>query len=633
MSKLILFFSFLLFSLPLFSQDYSCMDCHQEQGLTKYVNDSTEMSMYVDVKQLEHSVHADLECTDCHAVTADHPNGEPVGDPTCGNCHDDELADYVQSIHGKAHHQGNKSAATCWDCHGSHHIHAVEDSLSRVNNVNVIYTCGNCHSDPKIMKLFGRRTMDPVKEYSQSIHGKIFLEDPNAPVANCITCHGSHKILPAIEPNAPLNKLNIPKTCGQCHQEEEHDYYQSVHWNSLKRGHYESPVCTDCHGEHNIQLAEEKNAVTSPQLQATKLCANCHSNVTLMERFGLDAHRLDSYMRTYHGLAILKGSPEAATCTSCHEVHDIRSKTDTLSTVYVKNRIHTCQKCHKDANQQFAMIDVHPVTLKGRNKVAYFFKIFYIWMIILVIGGMFIHNLIILFYHLREKYRARKNEPAYPRFQSFEIYQHFLLILSFTTLVITGFALKFPDAAWVQMLVKIGLSEPIRSTVHRVAAITLGVISFIELFYLVFSKKGRRDARALLPTKDDLIHVWQNMRFHLGLSNERPRFGRFDYAEKAEYLALIWGVFVMGASGFILWFPETFIGILPSWFFETAEVIHYFEAWLATLAILIWHWFFVIFHPEKYPLNMTCLDAKITKEELMHEHPLEYEEYVEGKED
>ena len=105
-----------------------------------------------------------------------------------------------------------------------------------------------------------------------------------------------------------------------------------------------------------------------------------------------------------------------------------------------------------------------------------------------------------------------------------------------------------------------------------------------------------------------------------------------DYGEKAEYLALIWGVIVMGTSGFVLWFPEFFMRFLPSWSFETAEIIHYYEAWLATLAILVWHWFFVIFHPEKYPMNTTWMDGKITEEELKHHHPLEYEKNLKSKE-
>ncbi len=633
MRTLLAFSLFLLFSLPLFAQDYSCMDCHSERSLTKSINDSVEISVFVDTTQLAHSIHADLECTDCHEVTAGHPNGQPVGEPTCGNCHEDVQDEYALSIHGKAHHLGNASAATCWNCHGSHDIKAVDDTLSLVNNVNVIYTCGQCHSDPKIMKLFGRRKMDPVKEFSGSIHGKIFRDDPNAPVANCIVCHGSHKILPAIEPDAPLNKLNIPKTCGQCHPQEEQDYYQSVHWQSVKRGHYESPVCTDCHGEHNIHLAEGPKSVTSPQLQATKLCANCHSNPVLMERFGLDAHRLDSYMKSYHGLAVLKGSPDAATCTSCHEVHDIRSKSDTLSAVNPKNRLHTCQKCHTNADQEFASIDVHPVNLKQRNPIAYYLKIFYVWMIILVIGGMILHNLIIIIYHIREKRKALKNEPSIQRFQSWEVYQHFFLLVSFLTLAITGFALKFPNAGWVKLLVSIGLDESVRSVIHRIAALIMGTASVIQLIYFVATHRGRRDFLSLIPTRDDLTHVWQNMRFYLGLSTTRPKFGRYDYGEKAEYLALIWGVIVMGATGMVLWFPEVFIGLFPAWLFEASEVVHYFEAWLATLAIFVWHWFFVIYHPEKYPLNPTVFDGKISLEDLKHEHPLEYEEIIRGKED
>ena len=94
--------------------------------------------------------------------------------------------------------------------------------------------------------------------------------------------------------------------------------------------------------------------------------------------------------------------------------------------------------------------------------------------------------------------------------------------------------------------------------------------------------------------------------------------------EKAEYLALIWGIILMSLSGLILWFPEFFIYYLPVWSFETAEVIHYYEAWLATMAILAWHWFFVIFHPGVYPMNLTWTDGKISEREMKKEHRLEY---------
>ena len=82
----------------------------------------------------------------------------------------------------------------------------------------------------------------------------------------------------------------------------------------------------------------------------------------------------------------------------------------------------------------------------------------------------------------------------------------------------------------------------------------------------------------------------------------------------------------MVLTGLVLWFPEIFMSFLPPWMFEVSEIIHYFEAWLATLSIFIWHWFLVIYHPEKYPMSLTWMDGKVTEEELKHHHLLEYEE-------
>lgn len=625
---LLLFFSSISFAQM---DNETCMGCHSDPELTKEVNDSTEISLFVDLKVFQNSIHQDLECVDCHTVQEDHPDS-PVGPPTCGNCHEDEMAEYEKSIHGIGQKQGIKIAATCWDCHGKHNILAVDDTSSMVYGKHLLKTCSNCHSNAKVMRRFGDKNMDPVKLYEKSIHGRLFLKKPDAKVATCISCHGSHDIKPVIDPSSSLNVLNVPKTCGQCHQKEENDYEQSVHWKSLERGHYEAPNCTFCHGEHDIESLKSKKKFGNPELKSTKICAGCHASKNLMSRYGLDYRRFESYFRTYHGLAVLKGSPRAATCISCHETHAIRSQRDTLSTVYPANLKKTCSQCHKNVSESFANIDVHPIGLKNRNYIAYLLKVFYRWMIILVIGGMFIHNLLIVIYHIRQKRKAKKYSELVPRFQSFEVYQHVLLFLSFATLAITGFALKFPDAGWVKLLYAAGMNETIRSTTHRVAAVIMVTISFVQLFYFIFSSKGRQEFKAMLPNRMDLIHVVQNIKFYLGLTKERPKFDHFDYAEKAEYLALIWGIIIMGTTGFMLWFPEFFASFLPSWFFEATEIIHYYEAWLASLAILIWHWFFVIYHPEQYPLNVTCLDGKITLEELKHHHPLEYEKLIKEKE-
>ncbi len=607
----------------------TCMECHSSKDLVKEIDDTTQISLFVDLKDFQGSMHEDLDCVDCHAVNEDeHPDDVPLSEPTCNNCHDDVYEIYDQSIHRLGRKQGVKIAATCWDCHGSHGIRAVTDTSSMVYGKHLLQTCANCHSNTRVMRQFGHRRLDPVELYAESVHGKIFRENPEATVATCITCHGSHDIKPAVDPQSNLTELNVPETCGTCHEEVKNQYTQSVHWLSLKRGHHEAPNCTDCHGEHNIHGYTNGSPFEHPELEATRVCASCHASKHLMDRFGLDNRRFESYFKTYHGLAVLKGSPRAATCTSCHETHAIREAADSLSTVNQKNLANTCSHCHNNVTADFARIEVHPIGLKGRNYIAYIFREIYRWLIVVVIGGMILHNLLIVVYHIRQKRRAKKDSELVPRFQSFEVYQHLLLILSFGTLVITGFALRFPEASWVQALYSLGMVEAVRSTLHRIAAIILLVISSIQAGYFIFTKKGRQEFKAMLPTGKDFSDLLKNIRYHLGLSSEKPRFDHFDYGEKAEYLALIWGVIIMGVTGFMLWFPEAFARYLPSWFFGTAEIVHYYEAWLASLAILVWHWFFVIFHPDVYPMNVTWIDGKISLEELKHHHPEEYERLI-----
>ena len=485
-------------------------------------------------------------------------------------------------------------------------------------------TCGKCHLDPRVIKYLGYQGDGPVAGYQQSIHARILREDPARGAPTCTNCHGSHAIYIMSDPRSSFNKLNRSETCGHCHPQVKAEYLQSIHWRAVQRGHFESPTCNDCHGEHKIQSPQDVDAITNRLNLSSQICAKCHSSQAMMARFGLDAERFASYNRTYHGLAILKGSADAANCTSCHETHAIREQSSAESSVNPANLQKTCSKCHDNISQEFSSIAVHPKNLAERNPVAFYARSVYMWLIIVVVGSMVVHNLIILGSYIRKKRQVRKQDRLYQRFRSFEVYQHFLLIFSFFILVITGFALKFPDAGWVRLLVSAGMTESLRSVLHRIGAVILISISLIQLFYFLFHRQGRKEISALRPQISDVSGFWQNMKYYLGFAEQRPRFGRWDYTEKAEYLALIWGTAVMAFTGLVLWFPEFFMDYLPTWMFETSEVIHYFEAWLATLAIFIWHWFFVIYHPEKYPMNLTWLDGKISEEDLRHHHPEEY---------
>jgi cytochrome b subunit of formate dehydrogenase len=131
--------------------------------------------------------------------------------------------------------------------------------------------------------------------------------------------------------------------------------------------------------------------------------------------------------------------------------------------------------------------------------------------------------------------------------------------------------------------------------------------------------------RDLLPRRKDIDDAFAVLRYNLGFSKEKPLFGRFSYIEKSEYWALIWGTFVMGVTGVILWADNVFLGILTKLWWDVARTVHYYEAWLATLSIIVWHFYFVIFNPDTYPINLAFWKGTLTEEEMEEEHPLELE--------
>jgi len=197
-------------------------------------------------------------------------------------------------------------------------------------------------------------------------------------------------------------------------------------------------------------------------------------------------------------------------------------------------------------------------------------------------------------------------------------------MLSFFALVITGFMLRFPDAWWVKHLRD--LSEygfQIRGIIHRVAAVVMVSVSLYHIYYISFTKRGKQLIKDLLPKYSDITEALGVAKYNLGISKTKPKLGRFSYVEKAEYWALIWGTIVMTVTGIIMWFDNTFIGMLTKLGFDIANTIHYYEAWLAFLAIVVWHFYFVIFNPDIYPMSLAWIKGTITEEEMAEEHPAE----------
>ena len=221
-----------------------------------------------------------------------------------------------------------------------------------------------------------------------------------------------------------------------------------------------------------------------------------------------------------------------------------------------------------------------------------------------------------------------KTEDKYLRMSANERVQHFLLLSSFIVLVITGFALKFPESFWVKGIAAIIGQNTFeaRGIVHRVASVVLVIVSVYHVFYLLFTARGRQLLKDFLPKKQDITDFIQSMKYLFGKSETKPLFGRFSYIEKMEYWAVVWGTFIMGVTGVILWFENFFLKYVTNTGMDISAAIHYYEAILASLAIVVWHFYFIFLNPDVYPMNKAWIKGYLTKEEMEKEHPLELTE-------
>jgi len=596
-----------------------CFDCHNDPELKTVNIRGDTVSAYVDPeKYINEGVHKDLEleCIDCHTDISELPHAENLKtDMCCATCHEGIDEVYQTSLHGYALYRGNENAPCCADCHGKHYIYPADDNRSMTHHLNLPQTCGTCHNEYGLKKDPDIRIARAVDIYLGSVHGRN-LTKGIAAAATCNDCHGTHNLKGAADTESYVNHQNIPETCAKCHGDIYYQYSNSIHGKALDAGITDTPVCTDCHGEHSIKAAVNPDSPTNKIALSEQICADCHEDPRIIEKYGLPSETFKTYKDSYHGLATRKGSPVSATCVSCHNSHYILPKLNPNSTIHADNVAETCRSCHPAADDNFAASYTHASLREDSNPVDHFVRDLYIGLIFVIIGGMIIHNMIIMSKFIREKYRFDEEFPTVIRFDRHIIAQHIILTVSFIILAVTGFALRFPEAWWVDVLTFFGLDESMRGHLHRIAAVFLIFTAIYHVLYLLMSHRGRLELRMIWLRWDDVKKLVQNIRYHLGMEETPPEFDKFDYMEKIEYWALIWGSIIMILTGFILWFPEFFTRFLPPWAFKVSETIHYFEAWLAALAVVVWHFFLVILHPDEYPMSLSWLHGKMTVNEV-----------------
>ncbi len=604
-----------------------CLACHGDSTLVHVVN-GKPASLYVNPDKFKDSIHGGMfACVDCHTDLKASPHESPPAKVLCATCHADEQAAYDRSFHAKAIKAGDGQAATCTDCHGSpHELLPASDPKSRVNHVNIPATCGTCHGQKFVMEASGH-SAQPFLSYQESVHGRAVAAGSEK-AAVCTDCHGSHEILSANDPKSSIFKFNVPATCAKCHEPVKQEFMQSIHGQAITRGDWQAPVCTDCHGIHSIKSHVDPNSSVSAQNLALITCARCHEGVRLSQEFGFEGRRSTTYLASYHGLASKLGSQIVANCASCHGVHNILPSSDPRSTINRANLVKTCGQCHPGVTEKFVLAKVHvdaPLSADIGSKAVRWIRKFYVSLIVLVIGGMLAHNLII--WRRKAILRRQTEHRLVTRMSRNQRAQHILLFTTFIVLVLTGFALKFPDSWFAELL---GMGETVRRITHRVAAVILIGSGLYHLFYIALSRDGRRLLRDFLPVPRDASDVWRTLAYYLGLGAEKPEYARFNYAEKAEYWALVWGLFVMAGTGVMLWAKVFFGNLLPRWWLDVATAIHFYEAVLATLAIVVWHFYQVFLDPDVYPMNWAWWDGKMAFEHYREEHALDTETLLEA---
>ncbi|MCW8810442.1 MAG: cytochrome b/b6 domain-containing protein [Ignavibacteriaceae bacterium] len=611
----------------------ACGDCHQRQ-ITKHLFHPRLL------KATGREKEKDVNCLNCHS---NHYPQDPTKQgnkwsaeniaSSCGECHTEIKEKYLSSEHYSAFKEGMLGAPNCLNCHKNPiaAVHSTQDTASV--KIAQEKLCLSCHLDSPEVRERTTPSAGFITMYEKSVHGSE-LNSGNGKAANCVNCHGSHAVLKSTDSKSPTFKQNIPTTCGKCHSKIANEYLGSIHGVALKNGVSEAPVCTDCHGEHNILKHNNPQSPVAFQNLSKEVCSPCHSSLKLSEKYGIVSNRFETFNDSYHGLAVEGGSVVVANCASCHGAHNIKPSSDSTSTIYKGNLVKTCGGCHKGANANFAIGKIHVLRQDKSEPVIYIIATMYITLIIVVIGLMFLHNLMDFFRKSKIKKmkqrglirEERHGHSLYLRMTLNERIQHAALAISFIMLVLTGFMLSFPNSWWVSHIRDLSSDTfEYRSLLHRISAVVMVAVSLYHIYYISFTKRGRQLIKDLLPRYQDIRDAIDVAKFNLGISKLKPKLDRFSYVEKAEYWALIWGTILMTATGILMWFDNTFIGIITKLGWDVARTVHYYEAWLAFLAIVVWHFYFVIFNPDIYPINLAFWKGTISEEEMAEEHPLEYE--------
>jgi len=507
----------------------------------------------------------------------------------CAQCHEQP-----HMIVGSAH-----ASVGCLTCHPGHNVFPHPEGIPKPK-------CADCHQDVAAQNRLG-------------IHGRARAQG-NLKAPDCSGCHGDiHQVQ---RTGTEAFRKSIPGICGRCHNQIYAQYHQSVHGQAVAAGIVAAPVCSTCHGEHQIQPPTMATSPVNP-IHIPETCGRCHGNVALAREFDLPTNVVVSYEASFHGLALRAGQQTVANCATCHGVHEILPPSDPRSTINPKNLPRTCGKCHPGAGTRFAIGRIH-WSSRSEPAVMRWVRISYVTLILLVVGLMALHNFGDWVRKLLQtRLRIRREGAGRGRFAHvsasmrmywFERIEHGLLVVSFAILVWSGFALRYPNQWWAAPLLAWEAGWAVRGAVHRIAGVILMVLAVAHVVSLIANRKLRLHWKGLAPMASDVRQAAAAFAYNLGLRKQRPALASHSYIEKVEYWAVLWGVMVMALTGVLLWAHTYIVAWVPRIVLNVAGSIHFYEAVLATLAIVVWHFYRVIFDPDVYPVDPSWLTGYSVRE-------------------
>ena len=318
--------------------DKVCLSCHGQPGTSLQLQDGSSWELYVPEDAYSVSVHGELgyACVQCHREIGNYP-------------------------------------------HAPFQAEDVRDAQIKLND-----SCKFCHS----------QQYELVKD---SVHAEAF-ENGNREAAICVDCHTAHDVKHLTDPVTheltPEARVWIPQTCARCHSAIYDQYKDSVHGSALiGEGNPDVPTCIDCHGVHNI----ENPTTTEFRLSSPEMCGKCHTDSTIVGKYGLSTDVLNTYVADFHGTTVTlfeKQHPDEQTnkpvCYDCHGIHNIASANDPQKGLAVRNNLLVrCQECHPDATDSFPDSWLsHYIPSPDRYPLVYYVNLFYKILIPVVLGGM-----------------------------------------------------------------------------------------------------------------------------------------------------------------------------------------------------------------------------------------------------